>query len=172
MFGAGVLSTSSTALTKSSKQSDSWLTLSELSSAGPCWRQTDVSLSPLRTNVQNFCRNEYNLTGLCNRQSCPLANSQYATIREQEGERPTPCLSWPLSKRSANPVGCLSGIVYLYMKTIERAHLPSKMWERVKLSGNYTKALAQVIRHPGSCTPPPTSTADGQSHSISHPPAD
>lgn len=71
----------------------------------------------------SFCRNEYNVTGVCSRITCPLANSQYATVRNIDGQ------------------------IYLYMKTVERSHLPNKWWQRVLLPKDYAEAQKQLDEH-------------------------
>jgi len=69
---------------------------------------------------RSFCSNQYNVTGLCLRSACPLANSSYATIRE------------------------IDGICYLFIKTAERAHTPKKLWEKIRLPASYVDALQLV----------------------------
>ncbi|CDJ70178.1 MAK16 protein, putative [Eimeria necatrix] len=69
-----------------------------------------------KTDKEDMCRNLHNVTGKCNRVSCPLANSLYATVLEQQGK------------------------LYLYLKTAERAHLPSRLWEKLKLPRSLKEA--------------------------------
>jgi len=71
-------------------------------------------------DTHQMCRNKHNATGLCNRKSCPMANAQYATVKNHDG------------------------VLYLYKKTIERQHLPRKWWEKVKLPENYEEALKKI----------------------------
>eukprot|EP01064_Diplonema_japonicum_P018517 TRINITY_DN27216_c0_g1_i1.p2 TRINITY_DN27216_c0_g1~~TRINITY_DN27216_c0_g1_i1.p2 ORF type:complete len:283 (+),score=78.52 TRINITY_DN27216_c0_g1_i1:42-890(+) len=75
----------------------------------------DVGHAGAKTEA--LCRNPYNATGICNRVNCPLANSQYATVIEKDNE------------------------LYLFMKTVERAHTPKRLWEKILLPGNFKKAL-------------------------------
>jgi protein MAK16 len=87
------------------------------------WDIINHSFCSFKTKVareRTFCQNEWNVTGLCIKSACPLANSQYATIREEDG------------------------VCYLYQKTIERAHTPKNLWEKIKLPANYAKALELV----------------------------
>lgn len=76
-----------------------------------------------KSDKTDFCKHPYSVTGLCNRSSCPLANAKYAVVREEAGR------------------------VNLFIKTVERAHSPKNLWEKIHLSRNYDKALAQLDEH-------------------------
>jgi protein MAK16 len=117
---------------------------------------------PLNMKQTYMCRNEYNVTGLCARKSCPLASmiiffvvvvkffvffvfvslvircifldSRYATIIEKNGKKFYWLIeSFLCTKRWQKFSTQTIGICYLYMKTIERAHSPKNLWERIKL---------------------------------------
>jgi len=74
----------------------------------------------IQLETHQLCRNKYNATGLCNRMSCPLANSQYATVKNYDG------------------------VLYLLKKTIERQHMPRNLWEKIKLPEDFFEALKVI----------------------------
>ncbi|KAJ4827727.1 hypothetical protein Tsubulata_046772 [Turnera subulata] len=70
-----------------------------------------------------YCTNEFNVTGLCDRGSCPLANSFSSTIKEDEGR------------------------LYLYYKNVESPNRPKDLWARVMLPKSLEKALEKIDHH-------------------------
>ena len=72
---------------------------------------------------QSFCRNKFNLTGFCSRQSCPLANNKYATVIEKDG------------------------LLFLYLKLYENLNFPNKTWKKITLSRNFIKSIQQIDMH-------------------------
>jgi len=86
------------------------------------WQSLNHTFCSYKSKVatQNFCRHDMNVTGLCNKSACPLANSRYATIKEERG------------------------LCYLYEKVPELQRYPKKMWRKTQLPRNYAKALAHV----------------------------
>lgn len=74
----------------------------------------------VQTKTQMLCKNDNNVLGICSKSACPLANSNYATIREHRG------------------------VIYLCKKVVERAAFPHKLWEKIPLPKNYEEALAQI----------------------------
>lgn len=74
----------------------------------------------LNTDTQVLCKNENNVTGLCDESSCPLSNSKYATVRDIDGR------------------------IYLFVKEPERVNLPMQTYERILLSADYDKAIEEI----------------------------
>lgn len=74
----------------------------------------------LLSRLDTLCKSEYNVTGLCNEFSCPLANTKYATVRS------------------------IDEVLYLFIKEPERADTPKNMYEQIELSKDYQTALTEI----------------------------
>lgn len=72
------------------------------------------------TALDTLCKNKYNVTGICEEFSCPLANTKYATVRS------------------------IDEVLYLFIKEPERAHSPKLAYEKIELSKDYNEALKQI----------------------------
>ncbi|KAL3748948.1 hypothetical protein ACJRO7_010094 [Eucalyptus globulus] len=79
----------------------------------------------------NHCR-------ICNRSSCPLANSRYATIHDRDDT---------INSKYMFSLSTMQMSFTWYMKSIERAQMPDKLWERVRLTRNYEKVLEIIDEH-------------------------
>jgi protein MAK16 len=74
-----------------------------------------------QSKLRTLCRHPDSLTGLCGRAMCPLANSRYATVKEDD-----------------------QGKIYLRIKEIERSHLPKELWRQILLPRNLKEATAKI----------------------------
>ncbi|KAF6165280.1 hypothetical protein GIB67_042696 [Kingdonia uniflora] len=87
-------------------------------------------------NGNKLCRNPYNVTGKCNRKSCPLANSRYATIKKDDA----------ITIQLGSIINSFRNLLFVY-KNYRKGSYANKIMGRVKLPGNYEKALVIINKH-------------------------
>ncbi|KAI5184540.1 protein MAK16 [Nematocida homosporus] len=75
----------------------------------------------MKTDTEEvLCKNANNVSGICSRSTCPLANSKYATVR------------------------AINDKLYLLLKEPERVHKPRLQYEKILLDSDYKTALSQI----------------------------